>query len=155
MADDATPSVERLLTESVWLTALARALLHHDEHAAEDVAQEVRLVALREAPDDPDHARAWLVRVARNLALRTQLRRTRRERRERSAAVHEALPSTLDLVARVNAQQRVADAVVALDEPYRSVVLLRYFDALTARDIAARQGVPIETVRTRIKRALA
>jgi RNA polymerase sigma-70 factor (ECF subfamily) len=155
MAHEATPSVERLLSESVWLASLARALLGGDEHAVDDVVQEARLAALQSAPADPEHARAWLARVTRNFALRARLRRSRRERRERAAAVPEAQPSTLDLVARVNAQRRVAAAVVALDEPYRSVVLLRWFDALPVKDVAARLGVPVETVRTRLKRTLA
>jgi RNA polymerase sigma-70 factor (ECF subfamily) len=155
VANEATPSVERLLSESVWLASLARALLGGDEAAIDDVVQEARLAALQSAPADPEHARAWLARVTRNFALRVRLRRSRRERRERAAAVSEAQPSTLDLVARVNAQRRVAAAVVALDEPYRSVVLLRYFDALPVRDVAERLGVPVETVRTRLKRALA
>lgn len=155
MASDATPSVERLLSESVWLTSLAKSLLGSDEAAVDDVVQEARLAALRSAPADPGHARAWLARVTRNFALRVRLRRARRERRERAAAVPEAQPSTLELVARVNAQRRVAAAVVALDEPYRSVVLLRWFDALPVKDVAERLGVPVETVRTRLKRALA
>ncbi len=155
MTNEATPSVERLLSESVWLASLARALLGRDEDAVDDVVQEARLAALQSAPADPEHARAWLARVTRNFALRVRLRRSRRERRERVAAVHEAQPSTLDLVARVNAQRRVAAAVVALEEPYRSVVLLRWFDALPVKDVAERLGVPVETVRTRLKRALA
>ncbi len=153
MTHDSTPSVERLLGESVWLASLARALLGRDEHAVEDVVQEVRLVALNSAPTDPGRARAWLVRVTRNLALRARLRRARRDRRERAAAEAEALPSTVELVARVHAQRRVAAAVLALDEPYRSVVLSRYFDSLSAREIATEQGVPVETIRTRLKRA--
>src|SRR5689334_15795795 len=121
MAHEASPSVERLLSESVWLASLARALLGDDESAVDDAVQEARLAALQWAPADPDHARSWLARVTRNFALRARLRRTRRERRERAAAVPEAQPSTLDLVARVNAQRCVAAAVVALEEPYRSV----------------------------------
>lgn len=155
MAHEASPSVERLLSESVWLASLARALLGGDEASVDDVVQEARLAALQSAPEDPGHARAWLARVTRNFALRVRLRRTRRERRERAAAVPEALPSTLELVERVNAQRRVSAAVVALEEPYRSVVLLRWFDALTVREVAERLGVPVETVRTRLRRALA
>jgi RNA polymerase sigma factor (sigma-70 family) len=153
MTRDSTPSVERLLGESVWLASLARALLGRDEHAVDDVVQEVRLAALNSAPADSGRARAWLVRVTRNLALRTRLRRARRERRERAAADSEALPSTVELVARVHAQRCVAAAVLALEEPYRSVVLSRYFDALSAREVATEQGVPVETIRTRLKRA--
>src|SRR5258706_15599198 len=130
MAHEATPSVERLLSESVWLASLARALLGRDDSEVDDVVQEARLAALQSAPADPEHARAWLARVTRNFALRVRLRRSRRERRERAAAVAEAQPSTLDLVARVNAQRRVAAAVVALDEPYPSVPLLRGVDAV-------------------------
>src|SRR6185295_11524212 len=112
----ASLTLEQLLMESSWLTALARGLLG-DEHEAEDVAQETRLAALKHAPDDPVHARAWLVRVVRNFARRSRRRRLRAERRERLAAAPEALPSSAELVAQVQAQRRVVDAVLALPEP--------------------------------------
>jgi hypothetical protein len=44
--------------------------------------------------------------------------------------------------------------VLALEEPYRETVLLRYFENLPPRAIARRLAVPVETVRTRLKRAL-
>src|SRR5262245_49137989 len=154
--DPSNPALplEQLLAESSWLNALARALLG-DEHEAEDVAQETRLAALKHAPADPDHARAWLVRVVRNFARRARRRRLRAERRERLAAAPEALPSSEELVGQAQAQRRVVDAVLELPEPGRSTLLLRYFHAIPAREIAARQRLPVETVRTRIKRALA
>jgi len=46
VTNEATPSVERLLSESVWLASLARALLGRDEDAVDDVVQEARLAAL-------------------------------------------------------------------------------------------------------------
>ncbi len=45
--------------------------------------------------------------------------------------------------------------MLALREPYRGTVLLRYFDGLDPCEIAARTSVPVETVRTRLKRAAA
>src|SRR5436190_1898691 len=54
----------------------------------------------------------------------------------------------------VRALARVVAAVLALEEPYRECVLLRYFEELSPRAIAARQRVPLETARTRLKRAL-
>ncbi len=45
-------------------------------------------------------------------------------------------------------------AVLALDEPYRSTLLLRFFDDLPPRDVAKRTGVPVETARARIRRGL-
>src|SRR5262245_42367923 len=150
----ASLTLERLLAESTWLNALACALLG-DEQEAEDVAQEARLAALKHAPADPAHARAWLVRVVRNFARRVRRQRLRARRRERLAASPEALPSSEELVAQAQAQRRVVDGVLELTEPQRSTLLLRYFHGLSAREIAARQSLPVETVRTRIKRALA
>src|SRR6185503_16110462 len=72
-----------------------------------------------------------------------------------AAAPREAAPSTDALAARADAEQIVIRAVLALDEPYRSVVLLRFFEDLPPRRIAERLGVPVETVRTRLRRALA
>jgi hypothetical protein len=49
----------------------------------------------------------------------------------------------------------VVKAVLELDEPYRSTVLLRYYEDLPPRDIAKAMKIPVETVRTRLKRSLA
>jgi RNA polymerase sigma-70 factor (ECF subfamily) len=51
-------------------------------------------------------------------------------------------------------QRAVVDAVLALPEPCRVAVLLRFFDELPPREIAERVGAPVETVRTRIKRGI-
>lgn len=64
------------------------------------------------------------------------------------------MPSAADSVARLELAQRLVAAVKALDEPYRTVVLLRWFDGLKPAAIARRTGAPVETVRTRLKRAL-
>ncbi|MEZ5989327.1 MAG: carboxypeptidase regulatory-like domain-containing protein [Planctomycetota bacterium] len=48
----------------------------------------------------------------------------------------------------------MADAVAALDGPYREVVLLRFYEGLPPREIASRLEVPVATVRTRVRRAL-
>lgn len=48
----------------------------------------------------------------------------------------------------------MANAVLALAEPYRTTVLLRFWEGLSPAAIAKQQGVPTETVRTRLKRGL-
>ena len=47
------------------------------------------------------------------------------------------LPSAGDVVARTAMQQRVIEAVMALDEPERTTILLRYVDGLSSSAIAA------------------
>ncbi len=48
----------------------------------------------------------------------------------------------------------VVDAVLALDEPYRSVVLARYFRGWDPNRIARESAIPIATVKSRLQRAL-
>src|SRR5439155_19684950 len=57
------------------------------------------------------------------------------------------------LAARAETVRAVGEAVASLPEPLRAVVLLRHYDALPPREIAARLGVPVETVYARLKRA--
>jgi hypothetical protein len=45
--------------------------------------------------------------------------------------------------------------VRSLDEPYREAILLRYFEGMAPRDIAKSRGVPIDTVRSHLRRGLA
>lgn len=144
---------ERLLADRAWLVRIATALLG-DKDEAEDLAQEVQMRALASPPRAGDE-RPWLRRVAQNLAMRWRARRTWRANWERGAARNEREPSSAELVARVQAQRAVADAVLKLAEPDREVILLRFFDDLAPAAIAARLKLPVETVRTRLKRALA
>ena len=41
-----------------------------------------------------------------------------------------------------------------MDEPYRSTVLLRFFGDQSLAQIARQQGVPLDTVKTRLRRAI-
>src|SRR5262249_25053371 len=59
------------------------------------------------------------------------------------------------LVAEAEVQHRLVEAVLDLPEPYRSTVLYRWFEGLSAQEIAARFDLPVGTVRTRLKRAVA
>ena len=147
------PTVEALLAHADWVRALARTLVR-DPGAADDVAQESWLDALERPPGDARNLRGWLARIVRNAAGQRARSEARRDARERAAARPEALPDTAELVARTELQREVVGHVLSLDEPYRTTVLLRYFQGLEARDIAARQGVPLATVRTRLQRAM-
>ncbi|HKB17191.1 MAG TPA: sigma-70 family RNA polymerase sigma factor, partial [Planctomycetota bacterium] len=127
---------ETLLTHGDFVRALARSLL--DEHRAEDVVQQTWVAALERPPRAPGRLRAWLAIVARNFAARAARSEDRRARREEAAARPERVPSTAELFEREAARRRVVEAVVALAEPYRACVLLRYFENLPPREIAGR-----------------
>ncbi|MHC4732610.1 MAG: RNA polymerase sigma factor, partial [Planctomycetota bacterium] len=142
-------SDEELLQHGSFLRGIASALLR-GEPDVEDVVQETYLAALRHRPQ---RARPWMGRVARNLALRRHRTSARVLRREHAAARPEAVPAE-DAVEQLEIQRKVVEAVLALEEPYRSTIVRRYFDGLAPKEIARRSGVPYETVRTRLGRAL-
>jgi RNA polymerase sigma-70 factor (ECF subfamily) len=153
MSFEARAPVDRWLREeSVGLSALARGLLGRSADA-DDCVQDAWVAALRSP--EPENPPAWLRGVVRRLAARRWRAAARRGRRERIAARGEATPSTADVAARLDVRRRVLAAVTALDEPYRTAIVLRYFEERSPASIARLQGVPVATVKTRLHRALA
>jgi RNA polymerase sigma-70 factor (ECF subfamily) len=136
-----------------FLRALARSLLA-DPERADDVVQDAWLAALKRPPRAGVPLRSWLAAVVRNRAYRVGREEARRARRERAAAQREWVRPADDVVEAEAARQEVVRALLGLEEPYRTVLLLRYYDDLKPREIAARLGLPGPTVRTRIERGL-
>ena len=151
-----TPSletIENLTRHTDWIRALARQLVH-DAHLAEDVAQDAAVAVLSAAPQ-PHHGTSWLRGVVRRLAANLRRRAGRRSRTEARAARPERQPSAAESVAFVEQQRILAEAVLALDGSHREVVLLRFYEGLTQREIAKRLGLPRTAVNGRLSRALA
>ncbi len=146
--------IDELLRHAAWVRGLARSLVH-DDAAADDALQETWTAALRSPPRDADTSRAWLARVVRNAVRARGRADARRVRREEAVARSEGLEATADVVARAEQHRRLVLALMELDEPYRRTLLLRFFEELPPRDVAARMQVPVETVRTRTRRGLA
>lgn len=150
----ATPAdIERLLSQSDWLAALARKLVG-DAATADDLVQDTWIAALQNPPDPDRPVRPWLAGILRRVASMRARAEGRRSWRQRRAARKDELPSAASLVGEVDLQQRLSREVLELDEPYRTTLLLRYFHDLPAVEIARRQGIPAGTVRWRLKRGL-
>ncbi len=146
-------SSSALLQHADFLRALAQSLVS-DETVAEDAVQEAWVAALERPPDAPGAARSWLRTVVRRILSRSRASTLDRRWHERRAARPEAGVDPNWMEERERTIARVGEAVSALDEKYRSVVLLRFFEGLPPREIARRLQLPVETVRTRQKRAL-
>lgn len=127
---------------------------------SEEVAQEAfvkawRYAAAYDARRGP--VAAWLLTITRNAAIDTV--RYRRETPMDPEVLTRALLDDRDRQAepadRVAASEQVRTALQALPDDQRRAVVLMTFYGLTARDIAERDGIPLGTVKSRVRRGLA
>jgi RNA polymerase sigma factor (sigma-70 family) len=169
-----SPSDEGLLTglasgDPVASAAFIRRFQHRvfglaytitgDRGVAEEIAQEAFLRAWRHGDSyDPRRGQVatWLLSITRNLAIdRARLRRTE--------PVAPELLATMQLAAWERAGRGEApvddivdirDAIAALPEDQRRALLMAALHGLTAREIAAVEGMALGTAKTRIRTAL-
>jgi len=138
------------MAEMGWVRQLAGALVKNDA-LADDVAQDAWLVAAKQSPDPDRPLRPWLARVVLNLVRTRRTADARRERRHAAAGDDRDVPTPAELVERVELHRALADEVLVLAEPYRTTVLLHFFEGYSSADIARRLGIPDGTVRRRLK----
>lgn len=125
----------------------------HDHHAAEDASQAVFLALARQAASvgRGGSAAGWLFRVARRVAARAAGRWTVRTASEADLDTRPARDT--DAAPDVDVERVLQEELSRLPEPYRSPVLLCFFEGLTHAEAARRLGVPVGTVAGRMARA--
>ena len=156
MANSNQDAINQVIGEGQWLQRLALCLAH-DRADADDMVQETWVAALRASPDARESMRPWLAQVLRNARRKLWREDTRRRRREVDASeLFEAqeVASTDTMLARLELQRMVAAMVRDLDEPYRTAILLRFFEGRTPADMAQSLGIPAGTVRWRLNEGL-
>jgi len=128
----------------------------HNTAEAEDVAQEAMLRAYRNFHrlHDRERFRGWLVRATFRLALDRIRSKTRRERHENDAtrATINAQPqaSVENLVAWREFERQLAQALDALPEKLRIVMVLAAIEGYNTREVAKLAGLPEGTVKSRL-----
>ena len=130
-------------------------LVVHDGAAAEDIAQEAFIAAVR-ALDRFDRRRPfgpWLHRIVVNRSIDwSRARKARREVSGEAAELREAGPDQ-DLAALADSD-RVVAALRSLGPEQRAVVVLRYLLEYTPGEIAEILEIPRGTVNSRLRRGL-
>jgi RNA polymerase sigma-70 factor (ECF subfamily) len=129
-----------------------------DAQVAEDLAQETMLTVWRKAAlysGSKGSASTWIFTIARNL----RIDRLRREMpfqelpdaHEAEAAADETPPD--EIASQRERQARVRTVLAALPADQREIVVLAYIDGLSHSEIARRVGVPLGTVKSRMRLA--
>ena len=150
---DSSFDFQALVQHREYLRAIARSIVL-DEHDADDVVQQSWVAALTSGPSAAAAMKWWLGRVTANFAKKSVAREREQRVREEDAA-RPVLQGEEDATTDFELFEQVAKALRSLPEPYRTTIHMRYFRDLAPRDIAAADGVSVETVKTRLKRGLA
>ncbi len=124
-----------------------------DRHRAEDLAQEVFLQLYRslEGIGSDAHLAFWLRKVAVNRAI-DRIRQEARYDNEPLTEAASVVGETGDTDPLL--QRRMAELVSQLPPAARAVVVLRYQEDLDPVDIASTLDMPINTVKSHLKRSL-
>lgn len=131
------------------------------QHDADDVTQRVFLAAWSHRDSyDPRHGplRSWLFGIAKN-KVKDALRNGARSKETAvdpltMTAVDETRTVSLiddDITARLV----VSDALRSLGDPQERIMRLAFFDGLTHDQISEREGIPLGTVKSHIRRSMA
>ena len=127
-----------------------------DPASAEDVLQQVLLEIWRRGPDyDPDRAGllTWMMTIARSRAI-DERRRRRPEPVDPADVVERAGPGSSE-VDRMLERWRLGGLLDRIPPEEAIALRLRFYEELAQPEIAARMGIPLGTVKTRMVRGLA
>jgi RNA polymerase sigma-70 factor (ECF subfamily) len=156
VADQTDPAAFRELYEAFGPRVKAYMMrMGADAATAEDLAQETLLTVWRKAAlyaADKGSMTTWVFTIARNLRI-DRLRREVpwQELPEGRAAEADAAALPDERLAEKEREERVRAALAELPGDQREVVVLAYIDGLSQSAIAARLGLPLGTVKSRMR----
>ncbi len=150
---DRTPDFAEIVREhQAMVYSLALHALR-DSAAAEDITQDVFLALHQNLGrlEGPSHIRHWLARVTSHRCIDEIRKRGYR----RGPALEEVSePGRSDTDRDPLLRQRLRQMVAALPAPARLMILLRYQEEMELAEIARVLDVPVQTVKSRLHRAL-
>lgn len=159
VARDEQALAELVETATPWLVNVAQAMLQDQDEAEEVVMEAFRTLWQNvSSAEGQTGLMPYLLRVTRHRAI-DRLRGRRRRERKLSAAGLEgpraAAPVEPDEAGSPgwHVHSQVHSALNQLSAEQRSVVELAYFQGLTQSEIAAELGIPLGTVKTRLRLA--
>ena len=161
-ARDEQALVELVELTSPWLLGVAHAMLQDADEAEEVLMETFRIVwtTVTPATEESRGLLPYLLRVTRHRAIDRLRRRQRRRRQLGLFATQEMERSRVPPIEPNEAAQpgwqlhaQVHAALRDLPEEQRAAIQLAYFEGLTQSEIAGTLGIPLGTVKTRLRLA--
>ncbi len=123
---------------------------------AEDAAQEAFVLAYHKLQSlrSPERFGGWLFTIVHRACIENARRKKRRPMPLSDVEVmSDANHETSDASPNIDVRREIMEAIQALPERYRPVVVLRYGQGMAVKDIGMSLGVPVGTVVSQIFRA--
>ena len=172
---------DRKSENTVWIACIARIRDHQDQAAfaqlfehfaprvkaflmrsgaddtlAEECAQDVMATLWHKAHlFDPSRASAatWIFTIARNRKI-DALRKSRRPEPEDIQWGPDHIPDQADVVAMQQESDQLTQAIAALPDKQKALIEAAYYSDLSHSEIAQQTGLPLGTIKSRIRLAL-
>ena len=176
-----TPTVKKTVPQNTWVEHLKRIQANQDQRAfaelfahfaprvkaflmksgaspsmAEECTQEVMATLWHKAHlFDPSRASVatWIFTIARNKKI-DALRKQRRPEPENLDWGPKAEPEAADILVLQQESQQLTEAMTALPSQQRELIEKAYFGDLSHSEIAAETGLPLGTIKSRLRLAL-
>jgi RNA polymerase sigma-70 factor (ECF subfamily) len=163
LARDERALMELIEIATPWLLGISQAMLSDRDEAEEVVQEAFGIIWNRIHLLDPKQGGLipWLLRITRNRAIdRLRARKRRRGYLERLSSLTSPA-ETVTPASEPNeaghpgwhVHESVHAALTELPEDQRQAVRMAYFEGLTHSEIAQRLGIPMGTVKTRLRLA--
>lgn len=133
----------------MWAVAMS---VTGNAHDAEDAMQNAMISAWKNIGKFQPQARfsTWMYRITSNAAL--ELLRKRRDIPDDDAGA-DTPDDTAPIQQRVTTTMVVREALEMLEPEFKEVLVLREYAGLSYDELAAHQGIPLATVKSRLNRA--
>lgn len=131
----------------------------NNRQAAEEVLSEVYLTIWKRAGAfEPGRASpiSWLATIARNRAIdwRRATGRTQNTPLDEAPELADDKPSAIDTMLLDESERALHLCLDQLDDRQRAAIRSAFFDGLTYAEIAERQGIPLGTMKSWVRRGL-